>query len=245
MSHARRHRVVDQCAELSVFRPLPRPRRFAKSFRMESTNELPVLGPVEARLLGCLIEKKELTPDVYPMTLNAALGAANQKTARDPVMSVDMTEVSRALGVLERKGLVRKAFASRVERYEHLLGQRFSLTHGQTALIGLMLLRGPQTAHELMARSERMARYQDIAQLSDDLDLLIGRRFPLVQLVERGPGQREDRYAHLLSGPVIASASPSRSPSVATAATSDLEARVAALEAEVAALKALIEDLTG
>ena len=109
-------------------------------------NELPVLTPVEARVLGCLIEKKELTPDVYPLTLNSALAAANQKTARDPVMSVELVEVRRALGPLEQKGLVRQAFASRVERYEHLMAQRFSLTQAQIALLGLLMLRGPQTA---------------------------------------------------------------------------------------------------
>nr|WP_245319587.1 DUF480 domain-containing protein [Mesorhizobium temperatum] len=82
--------------------------------------ELPILSPVEARVLGCLIEKKELTPDIYPLTLNAALAAANQKTAREPVMSVELAEVRRALGQLEHKGLVRQVFASRVERYEHV-----------------------------------------------------------------------------------------------------------------------------
>ena len=83
------------------------------------SDDLPILSPVEARVLGCLIEKKELTPDVYPLTLNAALAAANQKTAREPVMALEQTEVHRALKLLEQKGLVRQIFASRVERYEH------------------------------------------------------------------------------------------------------------------------------
>ena len=87
-------------------------------------------------MLGCLVEKKELTPDVYPLTLNAALAAANQKTAREPVMALEPVEVRRALGTLEQKGLVRQVFASRVERYEHLLAQRFSLTQSQIALVG-------------------------------------------------------------------------------------------------------------
>ena len=101
---------------------------------------------------------------------------------------------------------MRQVFASRVERYEHLLAQQFSLTQSQIALVGLMLLRGPQTAHELFARAERMARFQSIEQFRSDLDLLIGRRPPLVQLIERGPGQREERYAQLLGGPVQAAA---------------------------------------
>ena len=90
------------------------------------SNDLPILNPAEARVLGCLIEKKELTPDIYPLTLNAALVAANQKTARDPVMALEQVEVHRALSQLVQKGFVRQAFASRVERYEHVLAQRLS-----------------------------------------------------------------------------------------------------------------------
>lgn len=205
--------------------------------------ELPILSPAEARVLGCLIEKKELTPDIYPLTLNAALAAANQKTAREPVMSVELAEVRRALGQLEHKGLVRQVFASRVERYEHVVAQRFSLTSGHIALIGLLLLRGPQTAHELLARAERMARFSSMDALRSDLDLLIGRRPPLVLLLDRAPGQREERYVHLLSGPVRmpVAATPLQSPSAA----SDLETRVQALEEEVAMLRARIDTLTG
>lgn len=207
------------------------------------TPSLVLLNAIEARVLGSLIEKKELTPDVYPLTLNAAQAAANQKTAREPVMTLEPSDIHRAFKTLQEKGLVRQVSGSRVERYEHQLSQRFSLTRGQTALIGLMLLRGPQTAHELLARSERMASYGSADDLIGDLDLLIGRRPPLVQLVERGPGQREDRFAHLLCGPVEA---PARGAPAAQfqAAPSDLEARVAALEEEVAELKRLVERLS-
>ena len=203
-----------------------------------------VLNPAEARILGCLAEKKELTPDVYPLTLNSALAAANQKTARDPVMALETAEVHRALKTLEQKGLVRQVFASRVERYEQLLSQRYSLTRSQTAIIALLLLRGAQTAHELLARSERMAGYKSVEELNGDLDLLIGRKTPLVQLVERGPGQREDRYVHLLSGPVAALAPSAARQTPAFAPVSGLEARVEALEAQVAALRAQVDALT-
>jgi len=205
--------------------------------------DLPILNPAEARVLGCLIEKKELTPDVYPLTLNAALAAANQKTAREPVMTLEQTEIRRALSLLEQKGLVRQAFASRVERYEHQMAQRFSLTTPQIAVIGLLLLRGAQTAHELLARSERMARFASIEELRDNLDLMIGRRPPLIQLLERAPGQREERYVHLLSGPVEVAAVAVPWQPAATAADADLEARVRTLEEEVAALRARIEAL--
>lgn len=212
---------------------------------MSDPATLPHLTPAEARILGCLAEKKELTPDVYPLTLNAVHAAANQKTAREPVMALETVEVSRALAALEQKGLVRQAFASRVDRYEHLLAQKFALTQNQIALLALMLLRGPQTAHELLARSERMARYGSADDLRSDLDLMIGRRPPLVQLIERGPGQREDRYAHLLAGPV--DVQPSREPMRFAPAVSDtaLEARVRALEEQVSALAEQVRRLSG
>lgn len=108
------------------------------------TPPLPLLNAIEARVLGSLIEKKELTPDVYPLTLNAAQAAANQKTAREPVMALEPSDIHRAFKTLQEKGLVRQVAGSRVERYEEQLSRRFSLTRGQTSLLGLMLLRGPQ-----------------------------------------------------------------------------------------------------
>lgn len=208
------------------------------------TPALPLLNAIEARVLGSLIEKKELTPDVYPLTLNAAQAAANQKTAREPVMALEPSDIHRAFKTLQEKGLVRQVSGSRVERYEEQLSRRFSLTRGQTSLLGLMMLRGPQTTHELLARSERMAQYGSVDDLVSDLDLLIGRRPPLVQLVERGPGQREDRYAHLLSGPVEAAARTSSSAPFQPASPG-LEARVAALEEEVSELRRIVEKLAG
>jgi len=207
------------------------------------SDDLPILSAIEARVLGCLIEKKELTPDVYPLTLNSAHAAANQKTAREPVMALELPEIGRALSQLEQKGLVRQVFGSRVERYEHTVAQRFSMTSPQIALVGLLLLRGPQTAYELLARAERMAKFSSIDGVRTELDLLTSRRPPLVELLERAPGQREERYVHLLSGqPRIAvAAAPLHSPAPA----SNLEARVRALEEEVAALRARIDALTG
>jgi uncharacterized protein YceH (UPF0502 family) len=209
---------------------------------MNTTTDLPLLNPSEARVLGCLIEKKELTPDIYPLTLNAAHAAATQKTAREPVMALEQMEVHRTLKLLEQKELVRQVFGSRVERYEHLAAQRFSLTSPQIAILGLLLLRGPQTVNELLARSERMARFGSVEDLRSELDMLIGKRPALVQEVGRGPGQREDRYAHLLSGPVdIAALATQRSATSQPA--SDLVARIEALEEEVAALRARLDAL--
>ncbi|HEV2506577.1 MAG TPA: DUF480 domain-containing protein [Mesorhizobium sp.] len=208
-----------------------------------TAEDLPHLTPAEARVLGCLIEKKELTPDVYPMTSNALVAAANQKTSRDPVMALEMVEIMRTLSTLQAKGLVRQQFASRVERYEHLMAQKFSLTRNQSALIGLLLLRGPQTVYELQARAERMASFADADAVRGELDMLIGRRPPLVKEIGRAPGQREDRFAHLLSGDVEVSAvlSTGREPVAATSAVSELEERIRLLEEEVAALKARLD----
>lgn len=214
---------------------------------MSDQSSLPLLSPAEARVLGSLIEKKELTPDVYPLTLNATQAAANQKTAREPVMSLEPAEVHRALKTLEQKGLVRQVFGSRVERYEHLAAQHFSLTRPQAALLGLLLLRGPQTAHELLARSERLARFQSVEALRSELDMLIGKRPPLVKEIGRAPGQREDRYAHLLSGDVAAApvATAASTPAPSLSSVAELEARIGSLEKQVAQLAERLEALGG
>lgn len=210
------------------------------------SEELPHLNPVEARVLGCLIEKKELTPDIYPLTLNALLAAANQKTSREPVMALQPVEISRALSSLEQKELARRAFASRVERYEHLAGRRFNLTVPQAALLALLLLRGPQTLNELTMRTARMANFGSPDDARRELDLLVGRRPPLVKEIGRAPGQREDRFAHLLSGDVEVSdlvASPA--PRTASPASDGLEERISALEEKLAALEARLDALSG
>ncbi len=203
----------------------------------DTPDELPLLNAAEARVLGCLIEKKETTPDVYPLTPSAAHAAANQKTSRDPIMSLEPVEVHRALATLEQKGLARHTFASRAERYEHRVQQRLGLSQQQIVLLGLLLLRGPQTAYELLARSERMAKFASAEELRDQLDGLLQREPALAVLLPRQSGQREERYAHLLCGPDVAVA-----PAV-QAGASGLEARVQALEEQVAMLRAQVEAL--
>lgn len=204
-----------------------------------------VLNAAEARLLGCLIEKEATTPDTYPLTINAAQSAANQKTAREPVMALDPGAVNHALRQLEQKGLAKQVFSSRAERYEHRTAAFFGIPQQQVALLGLLALRGPQTVHELLARCERLCRFNDAEDVRHHLDRLIQREAPLVVQIPRGPGQREDRYAHLLSGPVDVAAIAARVPSssVGDATDPELEARVAALEAEVADLRAQVEQL--
>ncbi|APP78825.1 YceH family protein [Xanthomonas hortorum] len=200
----------------------------------------PVLDTAQARVLGCLIEKEATTPDAYPLTVNAAQVAANQKTAREPVLNLQTGVVHHALRQLETLGLVRQQFSSRAERYEHRLGSVLDLTRQQVAVIGLLLLRGPQTLGELYARSERLVRFADADDVRHHLDRLIQRNLA-VQL-PRASGQREERYAHLLSGELdveaLQAAAARAAPSSRSSAdSSELEARVHSLEATVAELQ--------
>ncbi|CAG0954663.1 MAG: DUF480 domain-containing protein [Rhizobiaceae bacterium] len=212
---------------------------------MNQTNDLPLLSALEARVLGCLMEKQLLTPDVYPLTLNSLQAATNQKTSREPVMALEPADIYRTLKSLEEKGLSRRVMASRVDRWEQTAARRFSLTTPQSALVAMLMLRGPQTLNELQTRTERMANFSSEDAVRTELDMLIGKRPPLVKEIGRAPGQREDRYAHLLCGDVEASAAapaPSRAHSPSPDALAALEERVRALEAKMAELLSRLGD---
>ena len=211
---------------------------------MDDIDSLPLLTAVEARALGCLIEKEATTPDAYPLTIAAVQTAANQKTAREPVMALELGETNHALRQLEANGLARQVFSSRAERYEHLVPGHFALTRQQVALLGVLLLRGPQTAPELMTRSERLHAFTDLEDVRHQLDRMAQRQPALVVQIPRGPGQREDRFAHLLCGPVDFDAIVARASTAAgESASPGLEGRVCALEADVADLREQIERL--
>ena len=207
------------------------------------SEELPHLNAMQARILGCVIEKQLLTPDAYPMTLNALQAATNQKTSREPVMSLDAAEIGGALASLGQLRLVRRVLSSRAERYEHRAAEEFSLTRPQSALLAVMLLRGPQTLNELWTRTDRMANYASADAVRQDLDLMASRRPSLVKEIGRAPGQREDRFAHLLAGDVDV-ASLTFAPAAGAGPPSSvalLEERVRALEEQVADLKARLD----
>ncbi len=204
------------------------------------TPALPVLSAAQARALGCLIEKEATTPDAYPLTVNAAQVAANQKTAREPVMALSAGDVHHALRQLESMGLARQQFSSRAERYEHRAGSALDLTRQQLAIVGLLLLRGPQTVNELLTRSERLFQFQDAEEVRHHIERMIQRGLA-VQL-PRASGQREDRYMHLLGGPVdmralAESYKGSSSSGGGGGGSPALEARVQQLEATVAELQ--------
>ncbi|MFC3551610.1 YceH family protein [Lysobacter cavernae] len=197
------------------------------------------LNTTEARILGSLAEKEATTPDVYPLTLNAIVLACNQKTAREPFMQLEPGEVGHALRQLEGRGWLKSQHGGRADRYAHKIEAKLNLTRNQTALIALLMLRGPQTAHELLARSERMAKFDSAGDVQYALERLAQREPALVSVLPRQGGQREDRYAHLLSGAPVA---PQIAASVAAGSTS-LNERVAALEARIAELEARLDGL--
>lgn len=163
------------------------------------------LNVVEARVLGALIEKEINTPEYYPLSLNAAVNACNQKSSREPVMELTEADVRTALFELDQLGLVRTIAESRATKFEHrvreALGQP-SLRRDEVAVMCLLLLRGAQTSAELRARTERMYAFDDNAAVMSVLERLAGREEPLTQLMQRQPGAREARWVHLLSGPV-------------------------------------------
>jgi uncharacterized protein YceH (UPF0502 family) len=200
------------------------------------------LTPVEARILGSLIEKQATTPETYPLTANAAVVACTQKTNREPVLELEPGEVGHALREMTGKGLVRIVDGARAQRFEHRFASTYSVTTRQQALLAVLLLRGPQTLAELQSRSERLAPPGDLDEVRQTLDRLIQREPALVVNLGRAPGQREDRYMHLLCGPVsagdFAQAADDASPRRGA-----LEARVEALEAEVASLRRELEML--
>jgi uncharacterized protein YceH (UPF0502 family) len=203
-----------------------------------------LLDAIEARVLGCLVEKEATTPEQYPLTENAALQAANQKTSREPVMALETGEVARALRDLETKGLARRVDGARALRFEHSAARALELTRGQLVALALLMLRGPQTAAELQSRSERLHRYADADDLAHALERLASRGFAVA--LPRAPGQREGRWAHLLCGPVDLSTmaldtgtSPAREP--VARGDGALLARIEALEARVAALEARLD----
>jgi len=200
------------------------------------------LNPVEARVLGCLIEKEINTPEYYPLSLNATLNACNQKSSREPVMELVEPDVRTALFELSQMGLVRTIADARVSKFEHRVRDVLNLRRDEVAVLCLLLLRGPQTSAELRGRAERMYSFDDNAAVLATLERLSAQEEPLVVLLQRQPGAREARWSHLLSGAVseaaIAATPQHDKPSEgATERIAALEELVRSLEARVSALE--------
>ena len=201
-----------------------------------------VLNPAEARVLGALVEKDITTPDYYPLSLNALINACNQKNNREPVTNFDEETVRLALRNLSDKQLAGMARGAegRVAKYEHRLQEVYNLTRPETAILCVLLLRGPQTPGELRGRGERMHRFEDLDEVLSGLQQLMRREPPLAKALGRRPGTKEIRYAHLLSGDVEAWEPPAE---MASSGVTDENERVAHLEAQVAALQSEVAEL--
>jgi len=202
-----------------------------------------VLNPAEARVLGALLEKDITTPDYYPLSLNALINACNQKNNREPVTNFDEETVRLALRNLSDKRLAGPASGAdgRVTKYEHRLQEVFNFTRPETAILCVLLLRGPQTPGELRGRGERMHRFEDLDEVLSGLQQLMRREPPLAKALGRRPGTKEIRYAHLLSGDVEAWEPPAEM-AYSGSVTDDNE-RVAHLEAQVATLQSEVAEL--
>ena len=209
-----------------------------------------LLNDAEVRVLGSLVEKEITTPDYYPLSLNALIHACNQKSNRDPLMNLDEDAVREALHGLNEKGLagVTSSAESRVAKFEHRLGEAFNFNRLETAVLCVLLLRGPQTPGELRGRTERMYRFDDLNQVQSTLQRLMKREPPLVKMLPRQPGTKEARYAHLLSGDVETwEPAPGREPAITGSSTDGerivrLEDEVKGLQQEVANLKQQLAD---
>jgi uncharacterized protein YceH (UPF0502 family) len=201
-----------------------------------------VLNSAEARVLGALVEKDITTPDYYPLSLNALINACNQKNNREPVTNFDEETVRLALRNLSDKQLAGMARGAdgRVTKYEHRLQEVFNFTRPETAILCVLLLRGPQTPGELRGRGERMHRFEDLDEVLSGLQQLMRREPPLAKALGRRPGTKEIRYAHLLSGDVEAWEPPSET---AASGVTDENERVAHLEAQVATLQSEVAEL--
>lgn len=204
---------------------------------------LPDLSLIEARILGVLIEKERTTPDVYPLTVNALTAGCNQKTSRDPVLSLREAEVQAALEELRSRNLVLETYGAsgRVLRYAHNFTKTYGLPGPAVPLLATLMLRGAQTASELRAHCERLHSFADASAVEAYLEELAERGPSLTLKLPRQPGAREQRWTHLLCGPVEIASVPMAAGGASAAG--GLEARVAALEEQVAQLQAQIQEL--
>jgi uncharacterized protein YceH (UPF0502 family) len=207
------------------------------------SDEIPQLSPLQARVLGTLVEKQRTVPDTYPLSLNTLMAGCNQKTSRNPVMEVAEAEILQAIDGLKELGLVSEVSGSRVVRFGHHIEKGLGIPTQASALLTVLLLRGPQTAGELRLNCERLHKFADISSVEAFLEELAERDAgALVVEMPRLPGARENRWMHLLSGSVAMEAG---GKAVATPALAQLQARVDVLESEVASLRAMLDELLG
>lgn len=200
------------------------------------------LNDTEVRVLASLVEKQLTTPEYYPLTLNALIAACNQKSNREPVVSFDESSVNETLETLREKNLVYVFYGSnsRVVKYKHMFPNVYELSPAEVAVMDILMLRGPQTVGEIRGRTDRLHEFNSLGDVQETLDSLARRDEPLVVRLERQAGQKDHRYAHLLSGE-IPSANLSEESSERQARTHD--DRLSRLEDDVRSLRAEIDGL--
>ena len=203
------------------------------------------LTPVQLRVVGCLIEKELATPDNYPLTMNSLLSACNQTTNRNPILKLDEATVDSALRNLRADNLVRIVYSrsNRADRFRHVLNEELALEPADLALLSVLMLRGPQTSSELRTRTERLYPFASQDEVDEALRRLAGRSEPLVARLERRPGQKESRWAHLVGGDVAEALAGEDDDEPADPGRPARIDRLAALEDAVAALRADLERL--
>jgi len=205
------------------------------------------LTVAEARVLGTLMEKARTVPDSYPMTLNSLVAGCNQKSSREPITNMSDGEVQEALDGLKHRSLAFTTRGGRTDRWEHNFQRAMVVPEQSAVILGLLMLRGPQTPGELRIHTERWYRFADISSVEAFLEEMRDRPEErggaLVVQLPRAPGAREARWAHLLCGPVDTSAMAQAENAAPAANNGGLESRVLALEAEVAQLRAQVQDL--
>lgn len=195
----------------------------------------------EVRVLGSLIEKQLTTPEYYPLTLNSLTAACNQKSNRDPVVNFDEATIQTAIDSLREKNLVYLFYGStsRAVKYKHMMPSVFDLNEAEVAVMCVLMLRGPQTLGEIRERTGRLHEFSGMGEVNETLDRLAGRDEPLIAKLERQPGQKEGRFAHLLSGPIdVEKLTFAREKTPASPASTE---RIETLEAEVGKLRSELE----
>ena len=207
----------------------------------DTPEQATLLTAIEARVLACLMEKELTVPDSYPLTLNSLALACNQKSNRDPVMHIAEGEVGHTAKELADRGLIKIEYGERAHRFEHAIRKQWSLDRRQQALLTVMMLRAPQTLNDLKTRTKRMVDFNGPDEIALTLDSLNESGEPMMQHLPKGPGQREDRYTHLLCGEVEtmpAQATPEFVPTDRDDSLTKLEEKIRELEQRLEALEA-------
>ena len=203
-----------------------------------------VFNPEEARVIACLMEKQFTTPNNYPLTMNSLVLACNQKSSREPVMTLTEGKVGHIANKLSESGVLCIDYGERAQRYSHRMGKTYGLDRKELTVLAVLMLRNPQTINEILVRTGRMADFADKNEVLDVLELLIDHEPPLAVKLPHGPGRREERYTHCLCGPVDVKEYEAETPKPGKDdRLSEMEERITALEAKLEEISVRLEGM--